>query len=269
MPTTTVNGTDYAYIDEGDGPLVLFGHGLLASKEMFRAQIDALRSRYRCVSIDWPGHAESGFREGGWDFYDLGEDAVELVRKLGAERAVFAGLSQGGMIFMRMALRHPELVQALILLDTSAGPEDPATVDGYRQMAELLRTGDDAARERTVDVSQQILYGQTWRDANPEGVQHERELMLAHDREGIYLACQAVFDRDDVLEEVSAITAPAMIIVGEEDTATPPERARELHGAIEGSELVLIPGAGHHSPIENPSPVTEAIERFLARVAPA
>jgi pimeloyl-ACP methyl ester carboxylesterase len=269
MGTINVNGTDYAYIDEGDGPLVLFGHGLLASKEMFRAQIDTLRSRYRCTSIDWPGHGESGFRADGWDFYDLGEDAVEIVRKLGAERAVFAGLSQGGMVFMRMALRHPELVQALVLLDTSAGPEDPENVGNYRQMAELLRTGDQAARERTVDVSQTILYGQTWREEHPEGVQHERALMLAHDPEGIYLACQAVFDRDDVLDQVGAISAPTLIIVGEEDTATPPERAHELNEAIAGSELVVIPRAGHHSPIENPGPVTDAIERFLARVAPA
>lgn len=58
MPRTTVNATRYAYVDEGEGDLLLFGHGLLASKKMFRAN-EALKDRCRCESIDWPGHGES------------------------------------------------------------------------------------------------------------------------------------------------------------------------------------------------------------------
>src|SRR3954452_11106083 len=100
MPITVVNGVPYAYVDEGSGPLVLFGHGLLANKEMFRAQIDALRGRYRCVSIDWPGHGASGWRVGGFTFDDMVEDTVTLLRVLGQVPAVLVGLSQGGMVFM-------------------------------------------------------------------------------------------------------------------------------------------------------------------------
>src|SRR4051812_1068540 len=105
MPTTEVNGVPYAYVDEGSGPRVLFGHGLLANKEMFRAQSGALQDRYRCVSIDWPANGASGWRAGGFPFDDLVDDTVALLQVLGQVPAVLVGLSQGGMVFMRLAYR--------------------------------------------------------------------------------------------------------------------------------------------------------------------
>jgi 3-oxoadipate enol-lactonase len=267
MPSTTLNGTRYAYTDEGSGPLVLFGHGLLATKEMFRAQIDALKDRYRCVSVDWPGHGESGYREEGWTFYDMVDDTVALLAELGEERAIFVGLSQGGMVFMRLALRHPELVDRLVLLDTSAGPENPETLPMYEQMREGFHAGDDAMRRQLAETVTTILYGEPWRAANPDGVEHEIALMLAHDPEGQYRADRAVFDRDDVLDQVHRIGAPTLVLVGELDVATPPERAHELADAIPNSRLIAIPDAGHHSAIENPEPVTRAIEEFLEATA--
>ena len=80
--TTELNGQRYAYLDEGEGPLVVFGHGVLADKSMFEAQIEALRDRYRCVSLDWPGHTGSGYREKGWSFYDMADDSVALLDQL-------------------------------------------------------------------------------------------------------------------------------------------------------------------------------------------
>jgi pimeloyl-ACP methyl ester carboxylesterase len=221
------------------------------------------------VSVDWPGHGDSGYSE-GFDFYDLARHAAELIEQLGGGPAVLAGLSQGGMIFKRLALARPELVRALILLDTSAGPEDPEHLPGYEQLAAALRDADDATREQVIDVVVTILYGPVWRERDPEGVAHEKGLMLRHDRQGGYHAARAVFDRDDVTGEIHAITAPTLVICGEQDTATPPERAQEIRDAIDGAELVMIPDSGHHSPIENPDAVSDAIEGFLARLpAPA
>jgi 3-oxoadipate enol-lactonase len=253
-----------AFSDEGSGPLIVFGHGLLADRHMFDAQIAALRDRYRCVSVDWPGHGESGYDEGGWDFYDLGREAAELVASLGEEQAIFAGLSQGGMIFMRLALENPDVVRGLILMDTSAGPEREETIPQYEQLREALVSGDDATREGTVDVVATILYGEPWRTGNPDALAHERALILSHDRKGLDLACRAVFDRDDVTARLGEISAPTLVICGELDAATTPDLSRALADGIPDAELVMIPDAGHHTPIENPAPVTEAIESFLA-----
>jgi pimeloyl-ACP methyl ester carboxylesterase len=264
MPKVTVNGTEYAYIDEGSGPLLFFGHGLLASKEMFRAQIDALSDRFRCVSVDWPGHADSGPPPEGWDFWRMAEDMATMTREvLGEQEAVFAGLSQGGFGALRLALRHPEMVRALILMDTSAGPEPAENQEPYHQLSEAMLHGDEPTRRGTAEAAAAILYGQSWRDANPETLEHEIQLMLGHDREGQYAAEHAVFDRDDIRDQISAITAPTLVICGEEDIATVPEKSHELVARIEGSTLVMIPSAGHHSALENPAAVTAAIEEFL------
>jgi pimeloyl-ACP methyl ester carboxylesterase len=168
------------------------------------------------------------------------------------------------MVFMRLAMAHPELVERLILLDTSAGPENPDTLPAYEQLREGMHAADDATRAQLAQTVVGILYGPSWRERDPEGVEHEIALMLAHDREGQYRATRAVFDRDDVTAQLGSITAPTLVIVGEDDGATPPERAREIADAIAGARLVTIPAAGHHTPIENPAPVTAAIEEFLA-----
>jgi pimeloyl-ACP methyl ester carboxylesterase len=225
-----------------------------------------LKDRYRCISVDWPGHGGTGYREGGFSFYDMADDIVALLEHLGIERALFAGLSQGGMVFMRLALRRPELVAALILMDTSAGPEDPENLPSYEQMALAVRDGDEETRRQVGMAAQQILYGKKWLEANPDRAAHELELLLSHDRAGQYLADRAVFDRDDVLSRIGAIEAPALVICGEDDISTPPERSREMQAALRNAELVMIPDSGHHSAIEQPEAVTAAIEAFLGRI---
>ncbi|HBM22398.1 MAG TPA: hydrolase, partial [Alcanivorax sp.] len=176
--TTELNGQRYAYLDEGEGPLLVFGHGVLADKSMFEAQIEALRHRYRyrCVSLDWPGHTGSGYREKGWSFYDMADDSVALLDQLGYDQAIFVGLSQGGMTFMRLALKYPERVRALVLLDTSADPEDADLLPVHRQQQSRFAHGSDAERDEVVTRMQKFLYAKPWRDANPDGVAHEKAL---------------------------------------------------------------------------------------------
>lgn len=264
MPEATVNGTRYAYLDEGSGPLLFFGHGLLASREMFRAQIDALSGRFRCVSVDWPGHGGSANPPEGWDFWRMADDTAALMEQLGEREAVFLGLSQGGFGFMRLALTRPELVRALVLMDTSAGPEPQENLPTYRQLAEALRHGDEETRRGAATAAAAVLYGQTWRDANPQQLEHELDLMLAHDQDGQYTADYAVFERDDITDRIAEIDRPTLVICGEEDVATVPEKSEYIAAQIAGAKLVMIPAAGHHSALENPAPVTAAIEDFLA-----
>jgi len=89
MPNAVLNGTSYAYDEVGSGPPIVFGHGLLASRAMFRAQMEALGDRYRCVSIDWPGYGDSGFREGGWTMHDMVDDTVAPLEEPASPRAAW------------------------------------------------------------------------------------------------------------------------------------------------------------------------------------
>jgi 3-oxoadipate enol-lactonase len=201
--------------------------------------------------------------------WNMGRDAAALVEHLGERRAIFAGLSQGGMAFMRLALERPQIVRGLILMDTSPAPESDDALPAFERMASDLRHGDEATRSALMDTVQTIMFSAAWRAREPEALAREKAHMLAYDRQGQYLAARAVFDRDDVTERLAEITAPTLVVCGTEDVATVPEHSRTLAEQIPGAELVWIEGAGHHSPIEEPDAVTRALADFLARVAPA
>ncbi|HTY28094.1 MAG TPA: alpha/beta hydrolase, partial [Mycobacterium sp.] len=115
-----------------DAPTIVFGHGLLFSGWLFHPQIAVLREMYRCVAIDWRGQGKSSAAERGYDMDTLASDAIALIESLELAPVHYVGLSMGGMIGQRIAARRSELVRSLTLLDTSAGPEDPAKVGKYK-----------------------------------------------------------------------------------------------------------------------------------------
>ena len=120
-----------------DAPAIVFGHGLLFSGRMFGAQVERLRDRYRCVTVDWRGQGKSPATAGGYDMDTLTHDTIAVIEQLSLGAVHYVGLSMGGFVGMRLAARHPELVHSLVLLDTSAGPEDPDKVSRYRLLAKI------------------------------------------------------------------------------------------------------------------------------------
>jgi 3-oxoadipate enol-lactonase len=148
MPFAQVNGQELYFEDTGGkGPAVVFSHGLLMDQSMFAPQVAALASRYRCISWDERGHRRTATDTlAPFTYYDSANDLVGLLDHLGVKRAVLAGMSQGGYLSLRCALKHPERVRALVLIDTQAGPEDPAKLPGYKQMLDIPRTKTKCCR---------------------------------------------------------------------------------------------------------------------------
>src|SRR5258708_16716078 len=135
MPRLQVNGADLHYEEQGAGPeTVVFAHGLLWSGRMFDRQVAALAGRYRCVTFDFRGQGGSEVTGGGYDMDSLTADAAALIVALLCAPCHFVGLSMGGFVGMRLAIRHPELLRSLILLETSADPEPEASRRKYRRM---------------------------------------------------------------------------------------------------------------------------------------
>src|SRR5438477_527330 len=125
MPEITRGGWKLFYEDTGgDGPPIVLIHGLLMDGTMFALQVEALRDRYRIVTPDLRGHGRSSHRAEEYTQWDMMEDHVALLDSLGIDGAVWGGVSQGGFQSLRAALRHPERVAGLILIDTQAGAED-------------------------------------------------------------------------------------------------------------------------------------------------
>ncbi|AWB91092.1 alpha/beta fold hydrolase [Aeromicrobium chenweiae] len=268
MPVVEANRARIFVEDTGapagrpDAPAIVFGHGLLFSGRMFAAQVERLRDRYRCVTIDWRGQGRSPAADGGYDMDTLTEDAVAVIEALGVGPVHFVGLSMGGFVGMRLGARRPDLIRSLVLLDTSAGPEDPEKVSQYRLLATVYGVvGLSPVRGRV----EPIMFGPTFLASS--AARRDTDAWVADvkacRRSGVKQAIRGVTDREPVLAELDRITAPTLVAVGDEDVATPPAKAEVIAGAIAGARLEIVTGSGHSSTIEQPERLADLIEDFV------
>ena len=264
MPHKLVNGAHLYYEEHGGGPqTVIFAHGLLWSGQMFAQQVDVLQQRFRCITFDWRGQGRSEVTRAGYDMESLYADTLALIDALGIKACHFVGLSMGGFIGMRLAARRPDIVTSLILLGTSADPEPAANIPKYRMLnlvGRWLGFGLVAAQVMPIMFGQKFLG-----DPTRSGLREEwRRRMLANHRIGITQATAGVITRRGIADQLHTIRAPTLILVGDQDVATPPAVAQRIHARIPQSQLAIIPGAGHTSTVEEPEAVNAAILAFLS-----
>lgn len=265
MPTFQRGHTTIAYTDTGPpegrkvAPVVFFAHGLLLSGWMFQHQIAALSDRYRCVTIDFRGQGDSPRALGGYDMDTLTSDVTELLRHLQIPVVNFVGLSMGGFVGMRLAARNPEIVHSLALLDTAATAEEPANRTKYTMLSKVYRVaGIKPLRSRVAP----IMVAQ--RNLDAPWIDEWMARLDRVDRVGLIKAIEAVADRDPCEAEAVRIIAPTLVVVGDEDAATPPAKSRRLLELIATTTFREIPGAGHSPSMERPDDVTAVLEAFLS-----
>jgi len=261
MPHAEVNGQRLFYKDTGgDGPPIVFSHGLFMDQTMFDPQVEALRSRYRCIAWDERGHGQTGDASEPFTYWDSADDLAALLESLGVERAVLAGMSQGGFLSLRAALAHPGVVRGLILIDTQAGPENPDLLPYYEELLERwLTDGVDDELAATIEA---IIIGQGYAD----GEYWKSSWKQLHG-ENIQRLFTTLAERDDITERLPEIDVPALVIHGEGDVAIGVDRARELADGLPHAQLVVIEGAGHASNLTHPDQANPHIERFLEQLA--
>ena len=266
MATIEVNGARLYYVDTGpgtSGETIAFSHGLLWGTELFEAQIEALRRTYRCIAWDHRGQGQSDpdlTREHiGIEL--VWQDAVALLEALQVGPVHFCGLSMGGFVGMRMAARRPDLVKSLMLLETSAECEPVENLKKYRLMVAAVKLfGPRPLKSRVLP----IMLGKTILGDPSRKDEVARYAALMTRRKDAWRATNGVIDRAPVESELSRITCPTLVIVGDEDVATVPAKSERIVAAIRGAKLVRIPRAGHSSPVEEPRAVTEALTSFLS-----
>jgi pimeloyl-ACP methyl ester carboxylesterase len=263
MPKLQVNGAAIYYEEHGAGPeTIVFAHGLLWSGRMFEYQVEALKDRYRCITFDFRGQGKSEVTDTGYDIETLYEDAVALIERLQCAPCHFLGLSMGGFVGLRLAIRRPTLLKSLMLLETSADPEPEENIGRYRLLGFIARWfGLRLVANRVMP----IMFGRTFLEDPERKRQREewRQRMVSNHRIGITRALEGVISRGSVYDQLEQITVPTLIIVGDQDVATAPEKARRMHARIRGSQLIVIPGAGHTSAVEEPQAVNTALKEFL------
>jgi pimeloyl-ACP methyl ester carboxylesterase len=261
MPHADLRGQHIRYEDTGgDGLPLVLSHGFLMDREMFAPQAAALGDQYRVITWDQRGHGETVFDGQAFDYWDLAEDLAALLDHLGVRRAVVGGMSAGGFISLRFALRHPERVLGLVLIDTQAGLEDPANVPAYDSMHEIWR--DSGPNDQLLEMTSAIILGD-YPEA-PAWIAKWR----ARPHDELTPTYRCLMDRDDITGRLGEITAPAIVLHGEVDAAIPLERAQALCAGLPGcrQDVVVVPGGGHAANLSNPPFATAAIVQLLAQV---
>jgi len=263
MPYLDIRHSKIYYEEAGSGPETLvFSHGLLMSSEMFRDQVKAFSSRYRCIAYDHRGQGRSEVSKTGYDMDSLTDDAVEVIRQLDCAPCHFAGLSMGGFVGMRLAVHHPELVKSLILMETTADPEPEENKGPYRRLAFVGRW---LSYRLVANPVMKIMFGNTFLEdpARAETRAYWKKHLMSLSRTGTSEAAHGVINREGVYDQLSRIDTPTLILVGDEDVATPLPKSERMRGSIKGSKLQVIPRAGHSATIEEPAAITAALKDFL------
>lgn len=263
MPHVQINNVNYYYEETGNGDeTIIFSHGLLWSGHMFHKQVAYFKDRYRVIIYDHRGQGRTEASADGYDMDTLYEDAVALIEKLGGKPVIFAGLSMGGFVGMRLATRKPELIKKLILLETTADPEPAENVPKYKMLNRIVKY---IGFWPVVSKVMQIMFGQKFLN-DPDRAEERKywiNQLKSNNRKGISKAVDGVIYRKGIADEIHNISCPTLIMVGDQDVATKPEKAQKIHSLIKNSKLIVFEGGGHTSSIEEPDIYNREIEKFL------
>lgn len=241
-------------------PVVTLSHSLATNLEMWEPQMGALLPRFRVLRYDTRGHGGSEASPPPYSFAELAEDARALLAELSIERTHFVGISLGGMIGQHLALAHPEVLAGLVLADTTGRTPAEASPTWDERIETALTAGMEAHVEPTIER----WFTLDFIEQHAGAVDPIRDMIRTTSVEG-YVGCAAAVRGMDLLDRLSALKAPTLIIVGDQDPATPVSAAEQLHDRIAGSELALLESASHLSNVERPHAFNRALLDFLGR----
>lgn len=258
-----VNGVALSYTDQGNGIPLVFIHAFPLSRTMWQPQVDALKDSYRVITLDLRGHGESDTVLWNFTLEDYAADVLGLLDHLDIRQAVLIGLSMGGYTALLFYKQYSERVKALVLADTRAGADSDEGKAGRRAMAQIAFK-DGAAP--IADLMIPKLLAPATIHHRQEIVDQVREKILQTSSAGIVVDLMAMAARPDSTSLLRTIACPTLIMVGEEDQATPVAESRYMADRIPGSTLIIIPEAGHLSNLEQPQAFNQALQTFLQRL---
>jgi 3-oxoadipate enol-lactonase len=259
MIVRTRSGT-VGYETRGEGEPLLLLHGFPHDRTLWTPQLANDGLGVRRIAPDLPGFGEStAAAEASLECW--ADWVADLLDALALRRVILGGLSMGGYLAFAVWRRHPGRVRGLVLADTRAGADSEEGRAKRREMQALARAEGAAAVAERMSTG---MVGRTTRDERPAVVATLDAMMRRAPVPAITDALQALMDREDSTSTLETITVPTLVVCGEEDVLTPPAESRALHAAIAGSELAIIPRAGHASNLEDPAGFDGLLSRFLA-----
>lgn len=249
----------------GEGPLVVFLHGIGGNKTNWRDQLPTFAAHFHAVAWDARGYGDSDDYQGPLRYQDFADDLARVIDHFGAKRAHLVGLSMGGLIMQEFHVRHAGRIASMTICDSRAtfgsGPSPDANAEFIRLRLKPLQEGKEPK-----DIAPIVAKSLVAPDAPPEIVQrlidsisalHKVSYMKTLEARGTW---KCSFDP-------RTVKVPTLVVCGAEDKLTPPSASQEIADAIAGARLALIPGAGHLSNIEKPIEFNRVVLAFLRGIA--
>ena len=263
MPFVEVEGVRLHYVDVGVGdPPVVLLHAFPLHSDMWAAQVACLAAGHRVIVPDLVGFGKSDAPDDP-DAYSMAgyvRQVVALVEELALGPIVLGGLSMGGYVAFSLIARNRDLLAGLILADTRAGRDMPDVLQRRTDQQEQVRQGQTEALVETLLPG---LLAPATLENRPLLVEQVRRIMLSNPPAGIIGGLEAMKGRPDSLPHLATLKVPTLAIVGDQDGPSPPGVVRVWQERIPGSQLVVIPDAGHLSNMESPEAFNEAVTDFL------
>jgi 3-oxoadipate enol-lactonase len=254
MDRQFANGTVNAAVTGSGTPMFLL-HSLLSDRASFDAIAPELAKSFRVIVPELPGFGRSQAVRG--TLADIADRMAEAVREAG-DSAIVLGNGYGGFVALQMAIRHPAIASRFIFADCGAAFSEPGR-EAFRNMAAASRARGLAA---ITDVAMRRLFAPEFQAANPELMAGRRAAFLRTDEDVFRAACAQLVALD-LRGELHKVKAPALVLVGEQDEATPPPMSHELAALLPDARLKIIPGCAHVPQLQAPRVFLDAIADFL------
>jgi 3-oxoadipate enol-lactonase len=252
------------YEIRGDGPPVVLLHPFPCNHEFWLPVSAALESRYRLVLPDLRGHGDSEIGEGPALMRKHAQDIARVLDAAGIGKAAFIGCSIGGYILFEFWRRFRARVTALVLCDTRPQAD---TAEGRANRLKAAATVLEQGTEPFIESMVPKLIGRTTVATRPDLVDGARAMMRRMSAEDISQVQRGMAERPDSVADLKTINVPTLVVIGEEDVLATVADGELMRQHIPGSQLKVIPNAGHYAPWEQPELVGKILRQFLDAAA--
>lgn len=238
-------------------PIILF-HSLLADSSSFKPLASDLEKTHQVISLNLPGFEGSDFV--GGDLNVIADHIAKGIASLKlSEKPIFLGNGYGGFVALITSIRHPQLAARLVLADCGATFSEPGRA-AFRGMSAVTK---EKGLEAIADVAMRRLFAPEFQDQNPSLVADRKKRFLTLDTETFHGACSALAALD-VRDQLSKVSQPVLVLVGELDEATPSSMAVELHAGLPNATLNILSGLAHVPQLQAPTIFMDAIRNFIS-----
>jgi pimeloyl-ACP methyl ester carboxylesterase len=243
-----------------NNPAIIFVHGFPMNANMWKHQVEALQDTHYCITYDLHGLGNSLPGDGQHTMESFVDDFFSVLDELKVEKFSACGLSMGGYLILRAYERAPERFEKIILCDSRSEADDNnAKIARSKNIKRVSAEGNEAFVSSFIPT---CVY-----EPNIHKMGAEYSGLLSEWKNngvaGIKGCLLAIMTRTDTTHVLENLQAPSLLICGEQDSITPVTGMMAMAAHIPGGELVVVPEAGHISPLENPSYVNEALISFL------